>query len=97
MQIILAQVFPLFLDQEHEDDSMAINHFLETCSQANASMLDEIKQAQKSGKIHETFSPLMTLQTIRGVIFGSFAVWKEEQPPREDIREIIEHLFLMFT
>jgi len=97
MQIILAQVFPLCLDHEHEDDSVAINHFLMTYRQANDSMLEKIKQAQKKGDIHQAFSPLLILQTIRGVIFGACAAWKEEQPPRKDIREIVEHLFLMFT
>lgn len=97
MQIILAQVFPLSLDQDHEDDSVAINHFLETYRQANASMLEEIKQARKKREIHQAFTPLMILQTIRGVIFGAFTAWKEEKPPREEIRKIVEHLFLMFT
>jgi AcrR family transcriptional regulator len=97
MQIILAQVFPLCLDHEHEDDSVAINHFLMTYRQANDSMLEEIKQAQKKGEIHQAFRPLMILQTIRGVIFGACAAWKEEKPPREEIREIVERLFLMFS
>jgi len=97
MEIILAQVFPLCLDQDHKDDSVAINHFLKTYRQANTSMLEKIKQAQKRGEIHQAFSPLMILQTIRGVIFGSCAAWKEEKPTREEIREIVEHLFLMFT
>ena len=97
LQIILSQVFPLCLDPDHEEDSVAINHFMQTYRDANSSMLEIIKQAKKRGEIHNNFSPIMTLQTIRGSIFGIWAAWKEDRPPREEIPGIVEHLFLMFT
>ena len=97
LQIILSQVFPLCLDPDHEEDSVAINHFMQTYRDANYSMLEMIKQAQKTGGIHSKFSPVMILQTIRGSIFGIWAAWKEDKLPREEIPGIVEHLFLMFT
>ena len=97
LQIILSQVFPLCLDPDHEEDSVAINHFMQTYRDANYSMLEMIKHAQKRGGIHSKFSPIMILQTIRGSIFGIWAAWKEDKLPREEIPGIVEHLFLMFT
>lgn len=97
LQIILSQVFPLCLDPEHEDDSIAINHYLQTYRDANTTMLEQIKHAQEKKEIHNTFSPVMILQTIRGVIFGIWAAWKDDKPPRDEIPGIIEHIFLMFT
>ena len=97
LQIILAQVFPLCLAPDHEDDSVAINHYMITYREANAGMLVEIKQAQKEKELDTWFSPNMILQTIRGVIFGLWASWKDNKPPREDIPEIVNRLFLMFT
>ncbi len=97
LQIILSQVFPLCLDPEHEDDSIAINHYLQTYRDADTTMLEQIKRAQEKKEIHNTFSPVMILQTIRGVIFGIWAAWKEDKPPRDEIPGIVEHIFLMFT
>ncbi len=96
LHIILTQVFPMVIDEDYREDSVAINHFLDTYRDANKSLEDVIKRAQKTGQLSDKFSSFEILHTIRGYIFGLFTTWLEDRPPRESIPEKINQLLTLY-
>ena len=96
LQIILARIFPLFVDSDWREDSQAINNYLESYRQANDFMLEEIKEAVKGGEFKTDFSPDMILQTLRGAIFGVCAVWRKQKTGKDKIPHYIDQLFKMY-
>ncbi len=97
LQIILTRIFPLFIDVDSKEESEAINNYMESYREANAVMLQEIRQALKHGEFGTSFSAEMVLQTLRGAIFGVCAVWRQEKPPREEIPGIVDQLLGMYS
>ena len=96
LQIILAQVFPLNLEPGHQEDSVAISHFLDTYWEANEHILKTIRLAQDSGRLTREVSEHTILQTLRGYIFGLWAGWKKHTPPRDSIAGFVDRFFLMY-
>ncbi|MBA7693084.1 hypothetical protein ES703_101659 [subsurface metagenome] len=97
VQIILSQVFPLFLDPERKEDSTAINSYMESYRLANKVMMEEIKPALKNNEFKTDFSPEMILQTLRGAISGVCAAWKSKKPPHDRIYDLVDRIFLMYN
>ncbi|MBN2050543.1 MAG: TetR/AcrR family transcriptional regulator [Spirochaetales bacterium] len=97
LQIILSQVLPLSIDEDYKEDSVAINHFLKTYREANKSLEDAIKRAQKKGQLTKEYSSWLILNTIRGYIFGLYAAWREEKPQRESISSLVENFLSLYT
>ncbi|NOY08858.1 MAG: TetR/AcrR family transcriptional regulator [Spirochaetes bacterium] len=96
LQIILARLFPLFVDSDWKEDSQAINDYLESYRQANDFMLEEIKEAVDSGEFKTDFSAEMILQTLRGSIFGICAVWRKHKTGKSTIPNYIDQIFKMY-
>jgi AcrR family transcriptional regulator len=96
LQIILAQIFPLFLDPDVREETKAINNYMQSYRLANEYMIKEIELARESGEVSSEFSAQMILQTLRGAVFGVCAVWKQEKDPRDKIPEIARRIIRMF-
>jgi AcrR family transcriptional regulator len=94
--IILTQVFPLCVHEDHEDESIAINHFMKTYWEANASILHEIEKACKEKKLGTAFPPQTILLIIRGTIFGLWASWNTDKPEKDRLPEIVDRMLEMF-
>ncbi len=97
LEIVFTQVFPLCVHEEHEDDSVAINHFMKTYREANESVLHEIEKACREKKLGSYFPPQTILLTIRGTIFGLWASWKTGKPEKDKLPEIVDRMLTMFT
>lgn len=95
--IILTRIFPLFIDPDTREESMAINNYMESYREANVLMLEEIKLGLERGEFRVRFSPEMILQTLRGAVFGVCAVWRDQKPGREEIPTIVNQLLEMYT
>ena len=95
--IILTRIFPLFIDPDTREESMAINNYMESYREANVLMLEEIKLGLERGEFRVRFSPEMILQTLRGTVFGVCAVWRDQKPGREEIPTIVNQLLEMYT
>jgi AcrR family transcriptional regulator len=76
LQIILSQIFPLFLDSDTKEETRAINNYMDSYRLANQYIRKEIDLARESGEISGEVSSDLVLQTLRGAIFGVCAVWK---------------------
>jgi AcrR family transcriptional regulator len=96
LQIILSQVFPLFMDADTREETKAINNYMESYRLANQYMLQEIELARASGQISSDFSTQMILQTLRGAVFGVCAVWREKKDARTEIPAIAQRIIRMF-
>src|SRR3972149_1319051 len=72
--IILARIFPLFIEQGSREESTAINNYMDSYHRANDHMLEEINLALRNRELKTGFSPELVLQTLRGAIFGVCAV-----------------------
>ena len=94
--IILTRIFPLFIDPEAREESMAINNYMESYRLANEKILEEIELARRAGELQSDLSPRMILQTLRGAIFGVCATWRSEKPHREEIPALVERLFRLY-
>jgi AcrR family transcriptional regulator len=97
MQIILTQVSPLFLDEDYQEASVAINNYLDSYRITNGYLLEEIKKGQASKDLTLDFTPEMILHSIRGFILGICAAWSEEKPPREMLPSIAYRVVTVFT
>ena len=95
--IILTRIFPLFIDPDTREESMAINNYMESYREANVLMLEEIKLGLERREFRVRFSPEMILQTLRGAVFGVCAVWRDQKPSREEIPTIVNQLLEMYT
>ncbi len=97
LEIIFTQVFPLCVHEDHEDDSVAINHFMKTYREANESILHEIENACRDKALGGYFPPQTILKIIRGNIFGLWASWKTDKPPKEKLPEIVDRILRLFA
>ena len=95
--IILTRIFPLFIDPDSREESMAINNYMESYREANLLMLEEIKLSLEKGEFKVRLSPEMILQTLRGAVFGVCAVWRDQKPSREEIPTIVNQLLHMYA
>ncbi len=95
--IILTRIFPLFIDPDSREESMAINNYMESYREANLLMLEEIKLGLEKGEFKVRLSPEMILQTLRGAVFGVCAVWRDQKPSREEIPTIVNQLLHMYA
>jgi len=95
--IILTRIFPLFIDPDTKEESMAINNYMESYREANVLMLEEITLGLERGEFRVRFGPEMILQTLRGAVFGVCAVWRVQKPSREEIPAIVDQLLDMYT
>lgn len=96
LQIILSQIFPLFLDSETKEETKAINNYMDSYRLANQYIRKEIALARESGEISADVSSDLVLQTLRGAIFGVCAVWKEKKDDRERIPQIAQRIIRMY-
>ena len=96
LRVILSQISPLTLGEDYIDNSIAINHYLNTYKEANESLERVIQYVIDSGQFSCIYSSGLILQTIRGFIFGIFAASVETKPRREDIPHLVENFLSMY-
>lgn len=92
MHIILSQVSPLFLTPDYEDPSIAVNNYLESYRNSNASLLSEIERGQEGGEITDAVQPATILYSLRGAIFGICSAWRDSKPAKSEIPVIARRL-----
>ncbi len=96
LKIILAQVHPLVVEDDHEDLSVAVNSYLASYYEANKNILKAIQKAQRQDQLSKKHSAIVILQTMRGYIFGLWSAWREEKPERSAIPDCVDRFLSIY-
>jgi AcrR family transcriptional regulator len=97
IQIMLSHVSPLFQDPDLEEETEAINDFLEACRNADAVILNYLRQAHEDGEIAQDHTPEALLSMLRGAMWGIVASWRDHYPPKTAIPGYIDRLVLLIV
>lgn len=97
IQIMLSHVSPLFQDPDLEEDTEAINDFLEACRNADTVILNYLRQAHEDGEIARDYTPEALLLMLRGAMWGIVASWRDHYPPKTAIPGYIDRLVLLIV
>jgi len=97
IQIIMSHVSPLFQDPDLEEDTEAINDYLNAYRNADKVLLHCIRRAQEGDEITSDRPPEVLLSVLRGAMWGLIASWRTHYPAREEIPGCIDRLFQLLT